>query len=178
MLGAASPLTLQPSSWGKNLVGNCSATRCSVAAPRPGARQGFGGPMHPRHPLRWQGERCDRGLLGGCSCDTPATHSEQRNEPRQGCSYAVERDRGGGVASAPLRVRSKENPPKKQIRQFGGHIFVHIFALYVGVGVAKQIPQKQGNPRRQGSEGQGCTILVRERSRFEGLGVVILLRLE
>ena len=25
-------------------------------------------------------------LGGGCSCDTPATHSELRNEPRQGCS--------------------------------------------------------------------------------------------
>ena len=37
----------------------------------------------------------------GCSCDTPATHSELRSEPRQGCSYTVERDRGG-VASAPL----------------------------------------------------------------------------
>ena len=47
-------------------------------------------------------ERCDRGLLGGvCSCDTPATPSELQNEPRQGCSYTVERD-GGGVASAPL----------------------------------------------------------------------------
>ena len=28
----------------------------------------------------------------------------------------------------------------RQIRQFEGHIFVHIFALYVGVGVAKRIP--------------------------------------
>ena len=77
------------------LVGKCSATRYSVAAPPPGARYGLGGPMHPRHPLRWQRERCDRGLWEGCSCDTPATHSELRNEPRQGCSYTVERDRGG-----------------------------------------------------------------------------------
>ena len=79
------------------LVGKCSATRCSVAAPPPGARHGLGGPMHPRHPLRWQRERCDRGLWEGCSCDTPATHSELRNELRQGCSYSytVERDRGG-----------------------------------------------------------------------------------
>ena len=28
----------------------------------------------------------------------------------------------------------------RPIRQFGGHVFVHIFALYVGVGVAKRIP--------------------------------------
>ena len=28
----------------------------------------------------------------------------------------------------------------RQIRQFGDHIFVHIFALYVGVGVAKRLP--------------------------------------
>ena len=39
----------------------------------------------------------------GCSCNTPATHSELQNEPRQGCSYTVERDRGV-VASAPLSV--------------------------------------------------------------------------
>ena len=37
------------------------------------------------------------------------------------------------------------DPPKcfktRQIRQFGGHIFVHFyFALYVGVGVARRIP--------------------------------------
>ena len=31
----------------------------------------------------------------GCSCDTPATHWKQQNEPRQGCSYTLERDRGG-----------------------------------------------------------------------------------
>ena len=35
------------------------------------------------------------GPLGGCSCDTPATRSELRIELRQGCSYTVERDRGG-----------------------------------------------------------------------------------
>ena len=81
------------------LVGKCSATRCSVAAPPPGARQGFRGFMHPRRFPQWQRERCDRGLLRGCSCDTPATHSELRNEPRQGCSYTVERDRGGGGGS-------------------------------------------------------------------------------
>ena len=46
----------------------------------------------------------DRALLGGCSCDTPATHWKQQNEPRQGCSYTLQRDRGegGGAASAPL----------------------------------------------------------------------------
>ena len=85
-----------------NLGGNCSATRYSVAAPPPGARQGFGGPMHPRHPPA-VAERGATGAFGGGggSCNTPATHSELRNEPRQGCSYTVERDRGG-VASAPL----------------------------------------------------------------------------
>ena len=63
--------------------------------------------MHPRHPLRWQRERCDRGLWEGCSCDTPATHSELRNEPRQGCSYTVERDRGGrSVCPLSLRLLS------------------------------------------------------------------------
>ena len=49
--------------------------------------------------MQWQRERCDRGLWEGCSCDTPATHSELRSEPRQGCSYTVERDRGPGECS-------------------------------------------------------------------------------
>ena len=41
-------------------------------------------------------ERGATGAFGeGCSCDTPATHSELRKEPRQGCSYTVERDKGG-----------------------------------------------------------------------------------
>ena len=34
----------------------------------------------------------------------------------------------------------------RQIRQFGGHMFVHIFALYVGVGVAKRIPSNGHSP--------------------------------
>ena len=41
-------------------------------------------------------------LEGPSTRDTPcgdrergATHSELQNEPRQGCSYTVERDRGG-----------------------------------------------------------------------------------
>ena len=63
--------------------------------------------MHPRHPLRWQRERCDRGLWEGCSCDTPATHSELRNEPRQGCSYTVERDRGG-CSVCPTKVNPRQ----------------------------------------------------------------------
>ena len=46
------------------LVGKCSATRCSVAAPPPGARQGFGGPMHPRHTPA-VAERGATGALGG-----------------------------------------------------------------------------------------------------------------
>ena len=66
--------------------------------------------MHPRHPLRWQRERCDRGLWGGCSCDTPATHSELRNEPRQGCSYTVERDRGGCSVCPTTTLTSAKSP--------------------------------------------------------------------
>ena len=77
------------------LVAKRSATRHSVAAPPPGARQGFGGPVHLRHPSQASGMECDRALLGGCSCDTPATPWKQQNEPRQGCSYTLERDRGG-----------------------------------------------------------------------------------
>ena len=75
------------------LVGKCSATRYNVAAP-PRDRV-LEGPCTRDTPPRWQRERCDRGLWRRCSCDTPAAHSELRNEPRQGCSYTVERDRGG-----------------------------------------------------------------------------------
>ena len=35
-----------------NSVSKCSATLASVAAPPLGARQGFGGPNYPRHPLQ------------------------------------------------------------------------------------------------------------------------------
>ena len=41
------------------------------------------------------------------------------------------------------RIRTKYGPKcfkTRQTRQFCGHIFVHIFALYVGVGVAKWFP--------------------------------------
>ena len=47
------------------LVGKCSATRYSVAAPPPGARHGLGGPMHPRHPPRWQRREVRQGPLSG-----------------------------------------------------------------------------------------------------------------
>ena len=85
----------------KVLVGSCSATRYSVAdtlqcsCPTPWSATGFWRAHAPAtHPPRWQRE-VRQGPLGGGSCDTPATHSELRNEPRQGCSYTVERDRGG-----------------------------------------------------------------------------------
>ena len=77
------------------LVSNCSATPTRIAATPPGARQGFGGPTYPRHPTGGSGIGCDRALGGGCSCDTPATPSKLRKEPRRGCSYTLERDRGG-----------------------------------------------------------------------------------
>ena len=80
--------------------GKCSATLASVAAPPPGARQGFGGPNYPRHPtgvsrMCWGG--------GGCSCDTPATHPKLQKELRRGCPCNATRG-GGGVASATLRL--------------------------------------------------------------------------
>ena len=83
--------------------GNCSATRCSVAAPPPGARLGFGGRMHPRHPPA-VAERGATGAFGVGVAATPLLHT-------QNCGMS--RDRGvatpwsatgggGGVASAPL----------------------------------------------------------------------------
>ena len=87
-----------------NLVGKCSATCCTVAAPPPGARHGLGGPMHPRHPLRWQRERCDRGLWGaGGVAATPLLHTQNCG---MSCDTGVATPwsaTGGGVASAPLR---------------------------------------------------------------------------
>ena len=75
------------------LVSTCSATLASVAAPPHGARQDFGGPNYLRRATGGSGMGCDRALLGGCSCDTPATQSKLRSEPRRGCSYTLERDR-------------------------------------------------------------------------------------
>ena len=71
------------------LVSKCSATLASVAAPAPGAREGFGGPNYLRqcqeNCYTDSGMGCDKALWWGCSCDTPATHWELRKEPRQGC---------------------------------------------------------------------------------------------
>ena len=97
-----------------NLVGNCSATRYSVAAPLPGARQGFGGSMHPRHPPPPPGgrERCDRGLWGRGAAATPLLHT-------QNCGMS--RDRGvatpwsatwGGCSVCPTKF------PKRGASQF------------------------------------------------------------
>ena len=56
------------------------------------------GPCARDNPLRWQRERCDRGLWEGCSCDSPATHSELWNEPRQGCSRGFAKGVAGTVS--------------------------------------------------------------------------------
>ena len=71
------------------LVGKCSAIRCSVAAPPPGARHGLGGLMHPRHPLRGDRERGVRqARLGGGVAAGPLLHT-------QNCGMS--RDRGVGT---------------------------------------------------------------------------------
>ena len=51
--------------FGWTLVGKCSATRYSVAAPPPGARHDLGGPMHPRHPRAVAEREVRQGPLGG-----------------------------------------------------------------------------------------------------------------
>ena len=71
------------------LVAKCSATRHSVAAPPPGARQGLGGPVHLRHPSQASGMGCDRALLGGCSCDAPATHWKLQNALHEGVAATL-----------------------------------------------------------------------------------------
>ena len=52
----------------QTLVAKCSATRHTL-----GARQGFGGPVHLRHPSQASGMECDRALLGGVA-GTPLLH--------------------------------------------------------------------------------------------------------
>ena len=97
------------------LVSKCSATLPSLAAPPPGAWQGWTEVQTTRDtPPRWQCHippsqepryrgGCNTALWGGGgTCDTPATHSTLRKELRRGPSYTLECD-GGGVASAPLR---------------------------------------------------------------------------
>ena len=77
------------------LVAKCSATRRSVAAPPPGARQGFGGPVHLRHPSQASGMGYNRTLLGGVAA-TPLLHIGNCKMSRWSATE-------GGVASAPLR---------------------------------------------------------------------------
>ena len=68
-----------------NLVGKCSATRYSVAAPPPGARQSFGGPMHTRHPPAVAEREARQGPLGVGVAVTPLLHTE---------NCGMSRDRG------------------------------------------------------------------------------------
>ena len=88
-----------------SLVSKCSVTPARKAAPPLGARQGFGGPSYPRHPTEESGMGVRQGPLG---CDTPATPSKLRKQPRRGCSYTLE-----------LRSRpSKPNQRKGQNEKF------------------------------------------------------------
>ena len=110
--GAQTDYTLENSGEGKTyhktLVSKCSATLASVAAPPPGARQGFGVPNYPRHPTGGSGMGCDRGLWGGVWLrhPTPATHSKLQKEPRRGCSYSLEREATGTDQTNPTLFSS------------------------------------------------------------------------
>ena len=80
------------------LVGNCSATHCSVAAPPPGARQGFGGPMRPRHPPRGGRERGATGVFWGGVAATPLLHTQNCGMSRdRGVATPWSATAGGGV---------------------------------------------------------------------------------
>ena len=80
------------------VVGKCSATRYSVAAPPPGSRHDLGGPMHPRQPPAVAEREVRQGPWGGGVAATPLLHT-------QNCRMS--RDRGvatpwsatGGVCS-------------------------------------------------------------------------------
>ena len=78
------------------LVGKCSATRYSVAAPPPGARQGFG--HAGATPARSGRERCDRGLpLGGGVAATPLLHTQNCGMSRDRGVATPWSATGGGV---------------------------------------------------------------------------------
>ena len=85
------------------LEGNCSATRYSVAAPPPGARQGFGGPMRPRHTPRGGRERCDRGLWGGVAA-TPLLHTQNCGMSRNRGVATPWSPTGGGCSVCPTKA--------------------------------------------------------------------------
>ena len=84
------------------LVGNCSATRYSVAAPPPGARQGFGGPMHPRHPPAVADREVRQAAFWGGVAATPLLHTQNCGMSRDRGVATPWSATGGGVASAPL----------------------------------------------------------------------------
>ena len=68
--------------------------KCSCSTPW--SATGFRRSYCPRHPSQVQ---CC--TTTSQERDTPATHSKLQKEPRWGCSYTLERNRGG-VVSAPL----------------------------------------------------------------------------
>ena len=85
---------------GSFFVSKCSATPAPTAA-TPLERDRVSEVQTSRDTLQGgrDGER--QGPLeggGGCSCDTPATPSKLQKEPRRGCSYTLERDRGRGCS--------------------------------------------------------------------------------
>ena len=104
--GAEAPFTAKTSPFfGENafLVGNCTTTRCSVAAPPPGARHGFGGPMHPRHP-RAMAERGATGAFGGGVAATPLLHIQNCGMSRDRGVATQWSAIGGGCSVCPTKA--------------------------------------------------------------------------
>ena len=61
-------------------MSKCSATLASVAAPPPGARQGFRGPNYPPRPTRGSGMGCDRALCRRGVAATPPPNTLETAE--------------------------------------------------------------------------------------------------
>ena len=97
----------------------CSATLASVAAPPPGAQQGFGGPNYPRHPTGGSGWGATGpfGGGGGVVAATPLRHT--RNCGKSCDEVVATLERNGGV----WRLRHLELPavqvPVRFLRRLG-----------------------------------------------------------
>ena len=96
----ARPFFKMGSIQGNGLVGKCSATRYSVAAPPPGVQQGFGGPMHPRH-LPAVAERGATGAFGGGVAATPLLHTQNCGMSRDRGAATPWSATGGGCSVCP-----------------------------------------------------------------------------
>ena len=95
------------------LVGKCSATRCSVAAPPPGARHGLGGPMHRDTPRSGREREVRQGPLGGGVAARPLLHTQNCGVSRDRGVATPWSATGGGCSDCPTKARKGQNRAQK-----------------------------------------------------------------